>query len=765
MSQIPKRLITAVNVNRAEKRRVPSKHYVYVIEVSWDDGSDTVIFRRYSKFFDLQISLLETFPKEGGMKDPSTRIIPFLPGKILFRRSNIRDVAMKRVLSIGEYCKDLIKLPSYIVQHSLILDFFETKPEDLKPPESESTSRASKRNSLDISQPILPESYVVVQDYIKTQPKELNARVGEVVEVMDKHENGWWFVSTEDGEQGWVPGVYLGKPDGKSENLVIKQDQLGQGELYLTTTQYNGEDSEVSFNTGVLVEVLQKNLEGWWFVSYNGKQGWAPASYLTKPPESVTAISLSKKLSSPVKNDSSIPSSHSCTSLSSQSSSNAGDTSSPSHKRLSGVGIKRPSLKPQVPPPPPPQHSDDVQYIAMHSFDGKIPHGVAFNIDDPVTVLSKSPGWWYVEVNGNEGWAPETYISKTTKPKPTPARPQPPSFPKKTELQRASHTKVTRSSSLRQDKPAVMDRVEHTYSNDTNFRNFKPKPTLPKKPLKPAVNNQKPTFNAGNGQTPLPNAVNGQKPLLNTVIGQKPMLNTGNNPKPLLNVVNGQKPMLSTVNSQKPLLRRVSSDAVTPPKPPVPSSKLKPVTKSNDSSPRRFVSKVPVAKQTKQETNQVDFRSVLKPAKQRGVHTNGKIVNKTNDNDRTFQAGKVKNLVNARNNINNNNNKSNVRDSNLNCALNENFSTSFRSSPDGEMDNTKVVGEGYFAIENVGLTLLVAVCDFEAVGSGELGFTEGSTAELLEESAGDWWYVKIDDKSGWVPSGYFKPVLESDGLQ
>lgn len=31
---------------------------VYIIKVSWSDGSTEVIYRRYSKFFDLQVSLL-----------------------------------------------------------------------------------------------------------------------------------------------------------------------------------------------------------------------------------------------------------------------------------------------------------------------------------------------------------------------------------------------------------------------------------------------------------------------------------------------------------------------------------------------------------------------------------------------------------------------------------------------------------------------------------------------------------------------------------
>lgn len=37
------------------------------------------------------------------------------------------------------------------------------------------------------------------------------------------------------------------------------------GESYISTHAYDAENSdEVSFPAGVIVEVLQKNLEGWW---------------------------------------------------------------------------------------------------------------------------------------------------------------------------------------------------------------------------------------------------------------------------------------------------------------------------------------------------------------------------------------------------------------------------------------------------------------------------------------------------------------------
>ncbi|NWT54120.1 SPD2A protein, partial [Erythrocercus mccallii] len=82
----------------------------------------------------LQMQLLDKFPIEGGQKDPKQRIIPFLPGKILFRRSHVRDVAVKRLKPIDEYCRALVRLPPHISQCDEVFRFFEARPEDLNPP-------------------------------------------------------------------------------------------------------------------------------------------------------------------------------------------------------------------------------------------------------------------------------------------------------------------------------------------------------------------------------------------------------------------------------------------------------------------------------------------------------------------------------------------------------------------------------------------------------------------------------------------------------
>ncbi|XP_028305556.1 SH3 and PX domain-containing protein 2A isoform X3 [Gouania willdenowi] len=317
------RTVLDVKVVDVEKRRNPSKHYVYLINVTYSDNTSHIVYRRYSKFFDLQMQILDKFPMEGGQKDPKKRIIPFLPGKILFRRSHVRDVAMKRLRFIDDYCRALVRLPPQISQSEEVLRFFETKAEDVHPPVED---YGSKRKSVwmygftdsprkeasggDGVEPMVLEQYVAVAEYERQENSEISLKAGETVDVIEKSESGWWFVSTAE-EQGWVPATYLDSQNGTRDDLDLDTSRTGEvtkrrkahlkrldrrwtlggivnrqqsrEEKYVTVQPYcsQGKD-EVSFDKGVTVEVIQKNLEGWWYVRYLGKEGWAPASYLKK---------------------------------------------------------------------------------------------------------------------------------------------------------------------------------------------------------------------------------------------------------------------------------------------------------------------------------------------------------------------------------------------------------------------------------------------------------------------------------------------------
>ncbi|XP_044078427.1 SH3 and PX domain-containing protein 2B isoform X5 [Siniperca chuatsi] len=426
---MPRRTVQEVTVQDVQKRRNPNKHYVYIIKVSWSDGSTEIIYRRYSKFFDLQMELLDKFPVEGGQKDPKRRIIPFLPGKILFRRSHIRDVAMKRLRPINEYCRALIQLPVYISQCEEVRVFFETRPEDLNPPKEEPIGKKKsgiverattflKRGDSTSADPLLLDQYVAVTDYEKQESSEISLHVGQVVEVIEKNESGWWFVSSDDA-QGWVPATCLEAQDDPDDFSLP-----GEEEKYSVIYPYSARDEdEMDLERGMIVEVIQRNLEGWWKIRYQGREGWAPASYLKK-----TDIQSQKQSAGAAAH----ASTNDLDGVSKQQNNAARENRDNGHKenRLSffsdnkKVGSRHrppPRRDLTIPrgtnlpkPPIPPQVEEEFYTIA--DFQTTIPDGISFQAGVKVEVIEKNAsGWWYIQIDEKEGWAPATFIDKYKK--------------------------------------------------------------------------------------------------------------------------------------------------------------------------------------------------------------------------------------------------------------------------------------------------------------------------------------------------------------
>uniref|UniRef100_A0A8C2SF22 SH3 and PX domain-containing protein 2B n=1 Tax=Capra hircus TaxID=9925 RepID=A0A8C2SF22_CAPHI len=497
-----------------EKRRNPSKHYVYIINVTWSDSTSQTIYRRYSKFFDLQMQLLDKFPIEGGQKDPKQRIIPFLPGKILFRRSHIRDVAVKRLKPIDEYCRALVRLPPHISQCDEVFRFFEARPEDVNPPKD--WAESPKKDVTGTAWCACERMhYVVVSNYKKQENSELSLQAGEVVDVIEKNESGWWFVSTSE-EQGWVPATYLEAQNGTRDDSDINTSKTGEvskrrkahlrrldrrwtlggmvnrqhsrEEKYVTVQPYASQSKdEIGFEKGVTVEVIRKNLEGWWYIRYLGKEGWAPASYLKKAKDELPA--RKKNLAGPVeiignimeisnllnkkasgdketppaegegpeppitKKEISLPilcnaSNGSALGIPERTVSKLAQGSpavariAPQRAQISGSCSLSPSLLQgfQLPKPPEPP-SVEVEYYTIAEFQSCISDGISFRGGQKAEVIDKnSGGWWYVQIGEKEGWAPASYIDKRKKPnlsrrtstltRPKVPPPAPPSKPK-----------------------------------------------------------------------------------------------------------------------------------------------------------------------------------------------------------------------------------------------------------------------------------------------------------------------------------------------
>ncbi|XP_072231170.1 SH3 and PX domain-containing protein 2B isoform X3 [Leuresthes tenuis] len=431
---MPRRTVQEVTVQDVQKRRNPNKHYVYIIKVFWSDGSTEIIYRRYSKFFDLQMELLDKFPVEGGQKDPKRRIIPFLPGKILFRRSHIRDVAMKRLRPINEYCRALIQLPVYISQCEEVRVFFETRPEDLNPPKEEPIGKKKsgfverattflKRGDSTSADPLLLDQYVAVTDYEKQESSEISLHVGQVVEVIEKNESGWWFVSSEDA-QGWVPATCLEAQDDPDDFTIPGEEEEKYSVIYPYSAR--GED-EIDLERGMVVEVIQKNLEGWWKIRYQGREGWAPASYLKKSDiqsQRQSAGAVAHASTNDLEGFSKQNQQNNAARENRDNSQKENRLSIFSENNKSKVGLRHrppPRRDLTIPrganlpkPPVPPQVEEEFYTIA--DFQTTIPDGISFQAGVKVEVIEKNTsGWWYIQIDDKEGWAPATYIDKYKK--------------------------------------------------------------------------------------------------------------------------------------------------------------------------------------------------------------------------------------------------------------------------------------------------------------------------------------------------------------
>ncbi|EDM04055.1 rCG32613 [Rattus norvegicus] len=339
------------------------------------------------------MQMLDKFPVEGGQKDPKQRIIPFLPGKILFRRSHIRDVAVKRLIPIDEYCKALIQLPPYISQCDEVLQFFETRPEDLNPPKEEHIGKKKSGSDPTSVDPMVLEQYVVVANYQKQESSEISLSVGQVVDIIEKNESGWWFVSTAE-EQGWVPATCLEGQDGVQDEFSLQPEEE---EKYTVIYPYTARDQdEMNLERGVVVEVIQKNLEGWWKIRFQGKEGWAPASYLKKS----SGEPLPPKLG---------PSSSAHSGALDLDGSPKMRQRPPPRRDMTiprGLNLPKPPIPPQV----------EEEYYTIAEFQTTIPDGISFQAGLKVEVIEKSlSGWWYIQMEDKEGWAPATFIDKYKK--------------------------------------------------------------------------------------------------------------------------------------------------------------------------------------------------------------------------------------------------------------------------------------------------------------------------------------------------------------
>ncbi|XP_029364430.1 NADPH oxidase organizer 1a [Echeneis naucrates] len=268
------------------------KSKMYVTSVLWSDQSDVVVYRTLRDFKKLHKQMKKAFPTASrGRK--SNRIIP----KFRVRRAKQGGQrkgptkSLGRLKSLQKYCNELLNCDPRVTQSAELIQFFQPKDQDLQPEFSKNSimimpsDNDLKTGQADnVTQPFITETYRCVAPYETkdTKNKPFKVALDEKVDVLIKDKAGWWLVENDNKQMAWFPAPYLQRlSDDDDEDEDFTDETTGKGTLCTAIKNYKAtKDDEISVNIGVVVEVLQKSDNGWWFIRYNGKAGYIPCMYL-----------------------------------------------------------------------------------------------------------------------------------------------------------------------------------------------------------------------------------------------------------------------------------------------------------------------------------------------------------------------------------------------------------------------------------------------------------------------------------------------------
>ncbi|KAG0638230.1 hypothetical protein HOY80DRAFT_191040 [Tuber brumale] len=102
--------------------------YWYVLNATMEDGRSWILCRFYEDFYDFQIALLDEFKEEAGHTG-QPRSLPYMPGPVTYVTDTI---SAARRMSLDEYIKKLLGMPTYISRSKLVRQLFAPRPGDVK---------------------------------------------------------------------------------------------------------------------------------------------------------------------------------------------------------------------------------------------------------------------------------------------------------------------------------------------------------------------------------------------------------------------------------------------------------------------------------------------------------------------------------------------------------------------------------------------------------------------------------------------------------
>ncbi|XP_025909686.1 NADPH oxidase organizer 1 [Nothoprocta perdicaria] len=201
------------------------RHKNYMMSVSWSDRNSILIYRTFEEFKRLHKELKRKFPIESGSLRRSDRALPKLKdasGKQ--RRSGKLSKSLERLRLLETYSQELLKMDAKISQSETLTQFFKAQTRDLEPS--------------------FPENSVVIM------PSEIGAE----------------------------------KKKGRQQQHVPSITQPQASQSYRCIEAFETKDTKnKTFKVAKkeIVEVLIKDMTGWWLVENADKQiAWFPAPYL-----------------------------------------------------------------------------------------------------------------------------------------------------------------------------------------------------------------------------------------------------------------------------------------------------------------------------------------------------------------------------------------------------------------------------------------------------------------------------------------------------
>ncbi|XP_053327508.1 NADPH oxidase organizer 1-like [Spea bombifrons] len=269
------------------------KHNMFT--VLWSDRNDILIYRMFEDFKKLNRQLKKKFPLESGFFKKSECVLPKLKDVPIFRRNRNTNRFIERLRLLEVYSSDLLKTDGKISQSEEVFKFFAPSNYDLNPTFPENSlvimpSDAREQNKEPpkplpeppAKGPIISQQYVCIEDYETkdTKNRPFKVKRNELLGVLIKESSGWWLVENEEKRVAWFPAPFL-KDLESNEDSNSGADSDYDGVVYYASKGYEAMSSdELTISIGVIVEVMEKSINGWWLVRYNGRTGYVPSMYL-----------------------------------------------------------------------------------------------------------------------------------------------------------------------------------------------------------------------------------------------------------------------------------------------------------------------------------------------------------------------------------------------------------------------------------------------------------------------------------------------------